>query len=133
MQIEVVLDHPVAAPQAAQDLAREPVAQKDELFSRLERVLERDRSLERFGQGGALVAPALLRNRRRRRASQCPAPYRRDRLHVRHGAPEILIVDFGRLAHGRHRSIPYPARLSRYFSASSAAMQPLDALVTAWR
>src|SRR5947209_19267179 len=61
VQIELVLDYPVAAPELAQHVAAEAFAEISELIARIHGVIEAQRS-ERFREHGALVAQALLGN-----------------------------------------------------------------------
>ena len=80
-----------------------------------------------LGEDRLLVLVALGGNRRRRNAEGLDALAGRAG-HALHRAPE----EPGRLR-ASCRSRFFHPRLSRYLSASSAAMQPVPALVTAWR
>src|SRR5258708_26920857 len=120
MQVEIVLDHPVRAPELAQDLARQSGAKVRGIALDLCIVVQR--CSRELVQHRALILETLGGNRRGRAAIGLDAVGRGDGPSVFHGiAKDAVLVA---LLH---------ARLSRYLSASSAAMQPVPALVTAWR
>src|SRR5258706_15975970 len=120
MQVEIVLDHPMRAAQLAQYVARQARAQVRRVAFYFGIVVKgRARQLH---QRRALVLEALGGNRRGRAAIRFDAIGRGEWPGVFHGvAKDVALVA---LLH---------VRLSRYLSASSAAMQPVPALVTAWR
>src|SRR5260221_156511 len=62
VQIELVFNHPVAAPQLPQHVATQACAEIGELIAGVERVVQAQRS-KRLREDGALVAQALLWNR----------------------------------------------------------------------
>jgi hypothetical protein len=127
VQVEAVLYHPVAAPQPAQHLARHAIAQVGEFDAGVECVIHRHRAGDALGEDGALVAPGLRRHRRRGRVAQQLAARLGERLDAgKCPAQRFAVV-------GVRHSAPQAACRSRNFSASSAAMQPVAALVTAWR
>src|SRR4051812_50149903 len=70
VKVERVLDDPVAAPQLAQHVTTDSVAGIDKFFTRIERVVYRQRAGERLGERGAFIAPRLARQRRRTRARE---------------------------------------------------------------
>ncbi len=74
VQVDAVLDRPVAAAQLAQHLARHALAQVAERLAGLERFVGRERAAQAFGERRGLVAPALMRDGRGRRALQRDAP-----------------------------------------------------------
>src|SRR5688572_31874590 len=92
VEVELILDHPVAAAQLSQDLARKPFAQENELFARIDRVVDGARAVQRFLERGALVAARLARLGRRRRAPRLGAPRRPQRLDIAGGTAEFLVV-----------------------------------------
>src|SRR6185436_17503350 len=119
VQVDAVLDRPVAAAQLAQRLVRHALAQIAQFLARLECFLDRKQACQAFRKGCGLVAPALLRHRRRRGRLHRYAFRALEWLDVGNGLAEFIL-----------HAQPIP---SRNFSASSAAMQPVPALVTAWR
>ena len=123
VQVELVLHHPAAAAQVAQHRARQAGAHEGRLVAALQAQVERF-GREGFRQRRRLVLPALDRFRRRRRRFVVNL-IGDDRLCSGNRLAKQCALLLGRRAPALH------PRLSRYFSASSAAMQPVPALVTA--
>ncbi len=126
VQVEVVLNHPVRALELPQDVARQSRAQVGRVVLDLGVVVEGE--ARELGEDGLLVLAPLGGNRRRGNAVRLDAIGRRDRRHVAHRLAKHVI---SRLM-PRASRLCHP-RFSRYLSASSAAMHPVPALVTAWR
>src|SRR6185369_13120307 len=88
VQVDAVLDRPVAAAQLAQHLARYSVAQIG-FLAEIERIVVRQRPAQALGQRGRLVAPALVRHGRRGRGFECDALVAFERRYVRNSLFEI--------------------------------------------
>ena len=85
VQVDLALDHPAAAAQVAQHGVGEAVAQVIRFVATFEAILQADRTVQAFVQGGALVGDELLRARWRQRRAELSAIGRGQRLHAAHG------------------------------------------------
>ena len=134
VQVELVLHHPVTAPQLAQHLPRQAVAEERRLLAGLERALRRRaRAIAALGERRVLVEQRLdgdAESPARRRAWRGGSAQRHRVAHRRAEERGVVVVRRWRDRRTLHGAT-FPQRLSRYFSASSAAMQPEPALVTA--
>src|SRR6266513_1346959 len=92
VKIQAVFDHPMAAAQLAQHLARQALAQEGQLLARIDRVVQRDRAGEGFGEGRTLVALALAWQRRRRVRPQHDAARFGERGYAGNRLAELLVV-----------------------------------------
>ena len=154
VQVQLVLDEPVPAAQFPEDMGADAGAHEAQLLTGLEIAARRD-GVQALAQRRLLVTPRLQRQRVRplelvqdparlaqrghvahRRAEEFrfAADLRAWRLRSRSGFRRLLrepVHDLAFASFGRKAQIS--PRLSRNFCASSAAMHPVPALVTAWR